>query len=583
MFNIKSNLILSSKRFTRSFTVFNSIKQESKPVKNIINEDQLIENLSFDEMIEYRRSQARRSILVSIVSNNKRENDDKTLTNCFTQLNEFLYKQLNCKMKQINHFKNLRYKRDYALIEFKSESDLNYILDNYCSHFRTTQIQTKTRILSYHNNNNNAFSKYSNVVIYLNQDLSLNMQKDDDIKTKFQKFKSIDEQIIYYSTVNRVNEFSLRLKFFVASLIEDTLKPLHPSVTCIPFGSTLNGFGRLNSDLDLSIDYKPILGNNYLSEKTIQQSIFYFESKKNSVHMNLDDIRKYLITFVPFFTSITFIRQARVPILKGDFSATDPSLQFDISNEVTRVYVMTRIIWSYVSINPIVVKPLVKLVKLWTQITQLSYKKNDIPVNLTSYQVSLLTLIFLMNKGYVPDLVELFKNYQEVMEEYQKERKNKTRMGFKPDEGINHEEIIGKLKFKDMIAFSSYKQKQTTKFFELFLEFLEFYANYDYTQKLILLKQENLIFESYNPTSNSIFVCNPLDPYLNACGSISKGKQFNRFKNATKNSLSVYKGSRKKCLFDLLKEVDTSKYVSNEQENDEDMIEDILNSMEKNA
>lgn len=41
------------------------------------------------------------------------------------------------------------------------------------------------------------------------------------------------------------------LRFFAASLMEDLLSGVFPLATCLPFGSSINGFGKCDSDLDM--------------------------------------------------------------------------------------------------------------------------------------------------------------------------------------------------------------------------------------------------------------------------------------------------------------------------------------------
>lgn len=48
-----------------------------------------------------------------------------------------------------------------------------------------------------------------------------------------------------------LTEAGARLRFFVASLMEDAFRGVFPLSVCTPFGSTANGFGDLKSDLDM--------------------------------------------------------------------------------------------------------------------------------------------------------------------------------------------------------------------------------------------------------------------------------------------------------------------------------------------
>lgn len=51
----------------------------------------------------------------------------------------------------------------------------------------------------------------------------------------------------------KIDESSYRLRYFVASLIEDSMKSLFHNCVCLPFGSSSNRFGLRSADLDLSL------------------------------------------------------------------------------------------------------------------------------------------------------------------------------------------------------------------------------------------------------------------------------------------------------------------------------------------
>lgn len=58
-----------------------------------------------------------------------------------------------------------------------------------------------------------------------------------------------------------LTENGIRLRFFVASLIEDAFRGVFPMSVCTPFGSTTNGFGHSNSDLDMDFAPEDPLGS----------------------------------------------------------------------------------------------------------------------------------------------------------------------------------------------------------------------------------------------------------------------------------------------------------------------------------
>lgn len=102
------------------------------------------------------------------------------------------------------------------------------------------------------------------------------------------KFKStfpktnFSNQIEYFYDKNKIEDADYRTRYFVASLIDETLSNLFKNVVCFPFGSSGNKFGAKSSDLDLGI----LLEGYFLKDQRMDTNKhyaedFYFLSKKN--------------------------------------------------------------------------------------------------------------------------------------------------------------------------------------------------------------------------------------------------------------------------------------------------------------
>lgn len=49
----------------------------------------------------------------------------------------------------------------------------------------------------------------------------------------------------------KLNDLGIRLRFLVAQQMEAALTGLFPNVSALPFGSSVNGYGRMGCDLDV--------------------------------------------------------------------------------------------------------------------------------------------------------------------------------------------------------------------------------------------------------------------------------------------------------------------------------------------
>lgn len=52
-------------------------------------------------------------------------------------------------------------------------------------------------------------------------------------------------------TTTKLNDVGIRLRFMVARQIETALSGIFPNMVVYPFGSSVNGFGKMGCDLDL--------------------------------------------------------------------------------------------------------------------------------------------------------------------------------------------------------------------------------------------------------------------------------------------------------------------------------------------
>lgn len=60
----------------------------------------------------------------------------------------------------------------------------------------------------------------------------------------------------------QLTEENSRLRFLVCSLLKDIAVTYFPECTIRPFGSSVNGFGKLGCDLDMFLDLDSISGRN---------------------------------------------------------------------------------------------------------------------------------------------------------------------------------------------------------------------------------------------------------------------------------------------------------------------------------
>lgn len=70
----------------------------------------------------------------------------------------------------------------------------------------------------------------------------------------------IDQQVVSLTEAYQITEENIRLRFLVCSLLKDIAAAYFPECTIKPFGSSVNGFGKLGCDLDMILDLDGISG-----------------------------------------------------------------------------------------------------------------------------------------------------------------------------------------------------------------------------------------------------------------------------------------------------------------------------------
>lgn len=78
----------------------------------------------------------------------------------------------------------------------------------------------------------------------------------------FPCFSQIDQQITSLTEAYQLTEENSRLRFLVCSLLKDIAAAYFPECNIKPFGSSVNGFGKLGCDLDMFLDLDSISGRN---------------------------------------------------------------------------------------------------------------------------------------------------------------------------------------------------------------------------------------------------------------------------------------------------------------------------------
>lgn len=160
-----------------------------------------------------------------------------------------------------------------------------------------------------------------------------NYKRDTSITDQQAIFKAMrnettmDQQIMTLYTVNRLSDFSSRLRYLTALQVEEAICGIIHSAQILPFGSSINGFGTMDSDLDMVF----VSGSNkstksQFSAVELGQPDF---TTRAHVRNNLYVMSVIARNWLQGVNEVTNVLNARVPIIKYVHELTQ--LECDLS------------------------------------------------------------------------------------------------------------------------------------------------------------------------------------------------------------------------------------------------------------
>lgn len=193
--------------------------------------------VNFNEFISARRSEAQKSILVQV-------NSEKSFSELCSYCSQF------GDIKGAHHF--TQDDLHYILLEFVnstaakaaiSTSVCNGDIDGIYvqSSFLWFRAGPKIKSTDDHPSNNRELN-----VVDGNRPVS-----DSELTGLLQHAETLDDQLIILHRSTCLNDIGTRLRFMAARQIEESLWGMFPMAKAQPFGSSVNGFGKLGCDLDL--------------------------------------------------------------------------------------------------------------------------------------------------------------------------------------------------------------------------------------------------------------------------------------------------------------------------------------------
>uniref|UniRef100_A0A1Y1L842 Uncharacterized protein n=1 Tax=Photinus pyralis TaxID=7054 RepID=A0A1Y1L842_PHOPY len=194
--------------------------------------------LTFNETLNYRRNQAKRSILVQVQS-----------MESYKELYSYISTLGN--VHEMLHYVTSTDQLHFIIVEFDNEEQVSNIIQN-----------------SSHINSGESFPIHSNFLWFkatnrknsklkIPKNFKLGMENGNQIPSKNEICNLLlgqdntNHQIQTLHDVTKLNDVATRLRFLTTRQVELSVAGMFPNAVAYPFGSSVNGFGKMGCDLDI--------------------------------------------------------------------------------------------------------------------------------------------------------------------------------------------------------------------------------------------------------------------------------------------------------------------------------------------
>lgn len=308
-----------------------------------------------------------------------------------------------------------------------------------------------------------------------------------------------------------LNELETKLRFFLNNQLSELIcdGPFN-QLRLSPFGSSVNGFGWNQSDLDLFLSPQSspriqdnVYGLNLVSSKTMV-------GDKLDTQRILNIVTGYLKDFVPGVQNVAPILMARVPIIK--FASTSCGLDGDLTffpDSRDSGIDIAHVLHEFSRLDIRVIK-LVVFTKLWAMQQIITRSAPGVWIN--SFGLMMLVVHFLQIRS--PPLLPPISQLNVIYDPYQ------ARTSTKKTNDLTYDE--------------------TTPFMTLLTEFLHHLATFDFDNYGCNVMDGLVVTK---PTSSPLYIENPTHRHLNVCKNITKNELTKLILIANASHSSLCKGN----------------------------------------
>ncbi|XP_024429502.2 poly(A) RNA polymerase, mitochondrial [Desmodus rotundus] len=322
--------------------------------------------------------------------------------------------------------------------------------------------------------------------------------------------ESVDDQLNILLKEFQLTEENTKLRYLTCSLIEDIAAAYFPYCEIRPFGSSVNGFGKLGCDLDMLLDLDEIRKSS--AHKTSGNFLMEFQvknvaSERIATQKILSVIGECLDHFGPGCVGVQKILNARCPLVR--FSHQASGFQCDLTTNNRIALKSSELLYIYSALDSRV-RALVFSIRCWARAHSLT---SSIPgAWITNFSLTMMVIFFLQRRSppVLPTL-DYLKTLADAEDKCIIEGHNCT---FTCD-------------------LNRIKPSENTETLELLLkEFFEYFGNFAFNKNSINIQQGR---EQNKPESSPLHIQNPFETSLNISKNVSQS-QLQKFVDLARES-----------------------------------------------
>lgn len=325
----------------------------------------------------------------------------------------------------------------------------------------------------------------------------------NDLIQRLSREESIDQQLTTLTEACQLTEENSRLRFLVCSLFKDIAAAYFPECSIRPFGSSVNGFGKLGCDLDMILDLDDISGKKAKMPKSglsLEYQLKRANSERAVTQSILSVIGKCVDQFVPGCVGVQKILNARCPLLR--FAHQPSGFQCDLTANNRVAIKSTELLYLYGELDRRV-RSMVFTVRCWARVHGITNSISGAWI--TNFSLTVMVLFFLQKRN--PPIIPTLDHLKDLA-------------------GPADKSVIEGHDCTFVSDFSKIQLESNTETLEQLLrEFFEFYATFAFSRMSINIRKGK---EQNKPEVAPLHIQNPFETSLNISKNVNTS-QLERF------------------------------------------------------